>query len=132
MTGAAVTAGFLTAATLVLPWFNVSGQARSSIDLISSAGALEIIEGGTRLLVVALWLGLPVLAAVSLFAFAARRFTLAAYLTFVVGLLVLGVVIVGGVVDVIGLAWGAWLAAFFGLAAGLSSVAALALARGSK
>lgn len=108
---AAVGAGFLTACTLVLPWFHISGRARSSIDLISSAGALDVIGGGTRLLVVALWLLLPVLVAVAMLLYAAQRSTASAILIALVGAVVLVVLAVGFVVDGVALAWGAAVAA---------------------
>jgi len=114
---------------LVLPWFEISGRSRSSIDLISSANALEIIDGSLRLLIVGLWLLLPVLAAAALIAYAARRSTLAATLTLVVGISVLATVVVGGVVDAVGLAWGAWLAAVFGTVAVLCAMMVIGMAR---
>lgn len=128
-TAAAVGASFVTACTLVLPWFRVAGRARSSIDLISSAGALDVIEGGTRLAVVGLWLVLPVLSAIALFMFALKQPNVAAILSFVVGaavLLVIGLVLF---IDEVGLAWGAWLAAASGATAAVCAIMVLTSAR---
>ncbi len=108
---AAVGAGFLTACTLVLPWFQISGRARSSIDLISSAGALDVIDGGLRLFVVGLWLLLPVLVAAALILYAAQRPTMSAVLIILVALVVLVVLALGQVVEGVALAWGAGVAA---------------------
>jgi len=107
----AVGAGFFTVTTLVLPWFVVAGRARSSIDLISSAGALDVIDGGVRILVIGLWLVVPVLAAIALILFAARRVRASMILTLTVSLAVLVVLVLGLIVDMVGLAWGAWVAA---------------------
>lgn len=103
--------GFLAACTLVLPWFEVAGQSRSSIDLISSAGALDVIDGSIRLIVVGLWLIVPVLGAAALLLFAARRSSLAGALVLVIGVVTLALLVVGIVAPGVSLAWGAWVAA---------------------
>lgn len=125
----AVGASFLATCTLVLPWFDVAGRARSSIDLIASAGALDVIEGGTRVAVVALWLTLPMLSAIALFLFALGRYRGAASLALVVGGVVVAILALGFIVDEVGLAWGAWLGAVSGVIAAGCAIMVLASAR---
>ena len=67
-------AGFGTVVSLVLPWFDLLGQERSSVDLLRSASALEVIDGGVRIAVIAGWLLMPVLLTVAIFLGAARRY----------------------------------------------------------
>lgn len=119
--GCAVAAAFIGTCSLVLPWFEVSGRSRSSIDLIASANALDLLVGSTRIIVIVLWLAVPVISAAALLSFAARRFRLAAALVLPFVASILLVFIIGLVVDLVGLAWGAWVAA-------ASAVVALACA----
>ncbi len=70
-------AGVATACSLLLPWFHVGGPPRSTLEVIAAAGALDVIEGRTRALVVAAWTVVPVSVALALFAAAARRARLA-------------------------------------------------------
>lgn len=129
-TALAVGAGFLCACTLILPWFEIAGRGRSSFDLISSAGALEVIDGGIRLLVVSLWLVVPVLGAAALLLFASGRHGLAAVISLVVGVGVFGVLGVGLVVDGVTLAWGAVLAAIAAIGATVCAMMVLLPRRG--
>lgn len=71
--GLASAVGATTALSLVLPWVRVGGRSRSSIDLIGSAGALDVIEGGARLAVVTTWFLVPALVAFAMLAAAADR-----------------------------------------------------------
>lgn len=124
--------GFLAACTLVLPFFEVAGRSRSSIDLISSAGALDVIDGGIRVVVVGLWLVVPILAAGSLIAFAARRPVLAAMLILAVAVLMLAVLVVGIVAPAVSLAWGAWVAAASSSVAAGAAVALMTAMKASE
>ncbi len=99
------------AASLVLPWFDISGRSRSSIDLISSASALDVIDGTVRVVVIGMWLLVPVSVAAALLAFAAQRLRVAMALLIVTSLAVLAVLGIAFALGEIGLAWGAWLAA---------------------
>ena len=129
---AAVGAGFLTACTLVLPWFQISGRARSSIDLISTAGALDVIDGGLRLFVVGMWLLLPVLVSAALILYAAQRTMASAILIGLVGAVVLIVLALGLVIDGVALAWGALVAAVCAVAAVSCAMMGLMSQRGSE
>lgn len=110
-------AGFVMAASLVLPWFDISGRARSSIDLISSASALEVIDGSMRFVVIGLWMLVPICVAGALLAFAAQRARVAMVLLAVTAVAVLAVLVIAFAVGEISLAWGAWLAAVCAVAA---------------
>lgn len=110
---AALGAGFLAVVSLVLPWFVVVGKARSSIDLLSSASALDVLEGGLKLVVFAGWLLAPILVSIAMFLAASGRHRGAAFLLLPIGLLILVVFVVGVVVDAIGIAWGAIFGAVF-------------------
>ena len=65
--------GIVSTVCLVLPWVRVGTRDRSSIDLIGSAGALDIIEGATKAIVILLWFLLPLLVAAAMLALAAGR-----------------------------------------------------------
>ncbi len=122
---ACLLAGVATACSLLLPWFRVGGPSRSTLELIASAGALDVIEGAVRVLVVAAWTLVPVSVAGALFAGAARRPRLA-------GALVAGscslVIVVAGYLALVRpsvLAWGAWVAtglAITAVAAGVTTI----------
>jgi len=121
----ALMAGTASVVCLVFPWVRFGTRSRSSIDLIGSAGALGVIAGTTRVIVVLLWLVLPMLVAAAMVALAAQRPRLMASL-----LLPLGPVI-GLVIGVLALVapttvvWGAWLSAGFAILASLAAVAVL-------
>lgn len=109
--GLASAVGAATALSLMLPWLRVGGRSRSSIDLIGSAGALDVIEGGVRFAVVATWFLVPGLVAFSMLAAAAGRLRACAF-----ALLPLGpglVAVVAGAVLTAGrlLVWGAYVTA---------------------
>lgn len=59
-----VVASSLAAAALLLPWVALGRREFSSLDIISTASALEIIEGRQKHIVVACWMIIPVLVAV--------------------------------------------------------------------
>lgn len=108
--------------SLVLPWFVLLGKARSSIDLLGSASALDVLEGWVKVLVFAGWFLAPILVSIAMFAAAAGRHRTAAALLLPIGLLLLGVFILGIVVDDIGIAWGS---IFGGVFAALATVFAM-------
>lgn len=110
---AALLSGFLAVVSLVLPWFEILGNTRSSIDLISSAGALDVIDGLAKVLVIAGWLLAPVLVSVAMFAGAAGKHRLSAVLLLPIGILLLVVFLIGAAVGEIGVAWGAVFGAVF-------------------
>jgi len=117
--------GVLSTVCLVLPWVRVGSRDRSSIDLIGSAGALDIIEGATKAIVVLLWFLLPVLVAAAMLSLAAGRIRLLGWLLLPLGLIlgaiVLLLLIVAGDVVV----WGAWLSAAFAVGASASAIMVL-------
>ena len=86
---AALGAGFLAVVSLVLPWFDILGRQRSSIDIVRSASALDVLEGGALVAVLAGWLLAPILVSIALFAGAAGRHRLAAGLLTPVGVALL-------------------------------------------
>ena len=81
----AIGAGFLTALSLLLPWFELSGRRRSSIDLIGSASALDVIEGVEKALVIGAWMVIPVVVATSMLIAASGRHRPASILLVPVG-----------------------------------------------
>lgn len=123
---AAVLAGTISVVCLVLPWVRLGVRSRSSIDLIASAGALDVITGPTKLVVVLLWLVLPILAAAAIVALAAQRTGLMAGFLLPIGPvigLVMALLILVAPTSVV---WGAWLSAGFGLVASVLAVVLLA------
>ena len=117
--------GIVSTVCLVLPWVRVGTRDRSSIDLIGSAGALDIIEGATKAIVILLWFLLPLLVAAAMLALAAGRTRLLAWLLLPLGpilgaIVVLLLVVAGDVV-----VWGAWLSAAFAVGASASAIMVL-------
>ncbi len=118
----ALIAGFLSVVSLVLPWFDLLGKERSSIDLVSSASALDVIDGGVKVLVLLGWFLAPLLVSVAMFLAAAGRHRFAAALLVPIGFVMVIVFVAGSAVDEIGIAWGAIFGVVF---AGLSTVFAI-------
>jgi len=108
-----VAAAFATALSLLLPWFELSGRRRSSIDLIGSAATLDVIEGTSKALVVGAWLAIPVMVAVVMLIAASGRTRLAAGLLLPIGPL-LAVCVVAILAKARGAAaWGLWVSLAF-------------------
>ena len=127
---AAVGFAVLSAVALVLPWVRTGSRSRSSIEMIASAGALDVIEGTTKAIVVLLWFCIPLLVAAALIAFAAGRLRLLAGLILPLGP-ILGAIVgllraVGG--DIV--EWGAWLSAVFAVGGSISAIMVLATRQG--
>ena len=122
----ALASGFLAVVSLVLPWFDVLGKERSSIDLVSSAGALDVIEGGVKVLVLLGWFSAPLFVSVAMLVAASGRHRVAALVLLPVGLVLVGVFVVGVFVDDVGIAWGAIFGVVF--AAASTAIAAVVLA----
>ena len=118
-------AGFLTVTTLVLPWFDILGRQRSSIDILRSASVLDVIEGPVKVAVIAGWLLAPILVSAAMLLAASGRHRIAAALLLPVGIVTMLIVGAGFVRDEVDLAWGA----FVGLttAAVASALAVLVL-----
>lgn len=102
--------GFVAASSLALPWYQISGKDRSSIDLITSASTLDVIEGATKLLVLGGWLLIPCLVAIAMLVAASGRHRWANMLLLPVSLVVLPLILVGVWFDDVTLAWGAAIA----------------------
>ena len=113
LVSAALISGFLTVVSLVFPWFEIFGKQRSSIDLVTSASALDVIEGLVKVLVIIGWLLAPVLVSIAMFLAASGRHRIAAALLLPIGVAFFGVAFVGLVVGDITLAWGAIFGAVF-------------------
>jgi len=128
---AALGAGFLAVLSLVFPWFEILGKKRSSIDLISSASALDVIEGGLKVLVIAGWLLAPILVASAMLLGAAGRHVFSAILLLPIGVLLLAVFVLGVVVDEIGIAWGAIFGGVFAALATFFAMMVLVMSRKS-
>lgn len=125
----ALAAGFINVASLVLPWFDVVGRPRSSIDILRSASALDVIEGGLKIVVVGAWLLAPVLVAGAMLFGAAGRHKLAAVLLLPVGIFTLFAVGAGLVIDEIGVVWGALLGLVSAILASILAIMVLMSSR---
>lgn len=125
----ALAAGFLTTISLVLPWFTIAGKSRSSIDLLKSASALDVIEGGMKAAVIGGWVLAPVVVAVAMLVAASGRHRFAAGLLSPVVLLILLVVVIGFTVDAVDLAWGAVVGAVFAIVASSCAIMVLVTPR---
>jgi len=128
----ALGAGFLATISLVLPWFTIAGRSRSSIDLVSSASALEVIEGPVKVAVIVCWLCAPLLVALAMLVAASGRHRAGALLLSPVTGILLLVVIIGTVVDDIRLAWGATFGLVFAAAASTCAIMVLVTSRTSE
>ena len=122
---AGLVAGFFTVISLVLPWFDILGRNRSSIDIVRSASVLDVIEGAVKVLVIAGWLLAPVLVSAAMFLAASGRHRIAAFLLLPVGLVTVLVVGAGLVVDEVGLAWGAFVGLISAIAASILAIMVL-------
>ncbi|MGI9606847.1 MAG: hypothetical protein ACR2P0_11975 [Acidimicrobiales bacterium] len=121
----ALVGGFATACSLLLPWITTGSRSRSTISLIGSAGALDIITGVVRVAIVVLWLAVPVAVAVAGLAAASGRHRPSAFVLFGVGLSMsigIGALLVTAAEAV---AWGAWVSGVFALATAASSMMVL-------
>ena len=121
----ALAAGFINVASLVLPWFDIVGRPRSSIDILRSASALDVIEGGLKIIVVGAWLLAPILVAGAMLLGAAGRHKIAAALLLPVGFFTLFAVGAGLFIDEIGVVWGAFLGLVSALLASILAIMVL-------
>ena len=76
--------------SLLLPWLHLSGRDRSSIDIIGSAAALELLDGTTTWVVVGLWLSVPIAVAAGLLMWALHRHRASRRLIVAASLLIAG------------------------------------------
>lgn len=118
-------AGFFTVLSLVLPWFDILGRERSSIDILRSASVLDVIEGSLKVAVIFGWLLAPITVSAAMFLAASGRHRMAAVLLLPVGAMTMLVVGASLVVDEIGLAWGAFVGLGSALAAFILAVMVL-------
>lgn len=70
---AAAAAGTVSALTLLGPWVRSGRTDRSTLDLLRSAGALDVLDGADRVAALLAWYLVPVLAAVAVVAAAWQR-----------------------------------------------------------
>lgn len=125
----ALAAGFVSTVSLVLPWFTIGQRSRSSVALLSSASALDVIEGTLKVAVIGAWLLAPVLVAMAMLVAAAGHHRLAAGLLVPVVLVMLLAVGAGAAVDEVDLAWGAFFGAAFAVVASACAIMVLATPR---
>ena len=103
----ALVCAFVAAVSLVLPWLAIGGgPARSTIDLIGSAGALDLLRGGERVAVIAAWTAAPIAVAIALVAAPFGRRRLAAAVVAVVGLVLVVAAVLIVTNDFVRLGWG--------------------------
>ncbi len=125
----ALAAGFINVASLVLPWFDVVGRPRSSIDILRSASALDVLEGVLKFIVVGAWLLAPLLVAGAMLLGASGRHKLAAVLLLPVGISTMFAVGAGVFIDEIGVVWGAFLGLVSALCASILAIMVLMSSR---
>ncbi|MEM8705658.1 MAG: hypothetical protein AAGE98_04330 [Actinomycetota bacterium] len=117
-----IVAGIGVAAALasLLPWARTGGRTRSVPELVSSASALDLLEGWTRVAVVIGWMAVVVGAALGLVGVAFERPLVAR-----VGLAALGPVLLLTTLAIVwsplSVGWGAWLASGLGATASMGS-----------
>ncbi len=123
-----VGAGLAAAVGLLAPWARSGSVDRSSVDLLRSAGILDVISGWQRPATILAWYLVVLLAAAALVAAAWGRTRLSALVLFPVGpaLLVALVIVVRSPLPV---RWGAVMSTGFGLTA--TTAAGLILMRGA-
>ena len=112
--------GVVAALSLLLPWARTGSRSRSSIDLMSSATALDIVSGWQRLAMFVGWFGVVAAAAAGLLLVARDRPRLGVRMGLVVGP-ALGVAVAAVVASPFQLAWGAWFASGLGATASIGS-----------
>lgn len=122
---AGLVAGFFTVVSLVLPWFDILGRDRSSIDILRSASVLDVIEGAVLVVVIAGWLLAPILVSAAMLFAAAGRHRISALLLLPVGLVTVLVVGAGAVIYEVGLAWGAFVGALSAIVASILAIMVL-------
>lgn len=66
LAGVGVVAALAATAALVLPWVSLGKRHLSSIDLVATASAFEVVTGLRKGLVLAAWMLLPTLTAIGL------------------------------------------------------------------
>lgn len=121
--------GIGAALSLLLPWLHLSGRDRSTIDIIGSAAALDLLEGSTRWIVVGLWMAVPVAVAAGLSLWALHRHRASRRLFVLASLLIAGccLITVWALGSVMAIGW------YVGLASAAVSVgAAVALSRSER
>jgi hypothetical protein len=82
--------GIGSALSLLLPWLHLSGRDRSTIDIIGSAAALELLDPTTEWVVVGLWVSVPVAVAAGLVLWALHRHRASRRLIVLSSVLVIG------------------------------------------
>lgn len=83
----AISASCLGLVSLLAPWVRVGAAGKSTIELIATAGALDVLTGWVKVIVVVVWASAPVLGGIALLVFASGRNRMGAVLLLVVGLL---------------------------------------------
>jgi small-conductance mechanosensitive channel len=115
--------------SLWLPWLHLSGRDRSTIDIIGSAAALDLLDGITAWVVVGLWMAVPVAVAAGLLLWAVHRHRASRRLFVLASLFIAGccLITIWALGSVMALGW------YVGLAcAAVSGGAAVALGRAER
>ncbi|MCP3934982.1 MAG: hypothetical protein GY708_06375 [Actinomycetia bacterium] len=120
-TWAVVAVGLSAVASLAFPWHSLLGKSRSTVELMGSASALDVLSGFDKAAVIAAWLAVPLLTAVALLAAAARRSVVVGLAMLPLGPLMVGAVALVSVRVPGDVVWGAWTAMAIGLAATTSA-----------
>lgn len=109
-----LTSGCVMAGSLVLPWFQVSGRRRSTIDVISSASALEVLDGAAKLGVLTAWVTIPLAVAAGLAGWAVHRMRASTWCVGLAGTLMVAAALTAWRVSD-QLSWGWWVSSASGV-----------------
>ncbi len=122
---AGLVAGFLAVTSLVLPWFDLLGRERSSIDILRSASALDVLEGSVKVVVIGGWLLAPISVSAAMLLAASGRHRISAMLLLPVGAITILIVGASFFVDEVELAWGAFIGLLSALTASILAIMVL-------
>ena len=112
--------GVVAAFSLLLPWARSGDRTRSTVELMASATALDLVTGWQRVAMFVGWLVVVIAAAAGLALVAWDRPRLGAMATAWVGP-ALALAVAAVVASPLGLAWGGWLGSGLGATASIGS-----------
>lgn len=114
--------GCVAAGSLILPWFQVSGRPRSTIDVISSATALDVLDGLKKWAVLGIWVTIPLAVAAGLAGWALHRVRASAWSIAVSGIAMTIACIFAAWSVRDPIAWGWWVSVGSGLTATVAAI----------
>lgn len=124
MARASAVAAVLAIVGLLLPWAGSGTRARSTIELLAVAGALELIEPWQRVLLLGIWMAVVVSAAVGLCLITSGRMGAGASCLVPIGpVLAIALVVIAR--SSLTLEWGAVMATGWGVVASVGGLAVL-------